>query len=845
MNRSTTSSVTFIDYDPEEQREIESLKNKLRIVDGAISIVKGQNKKNIISTQSQQLKPIIKNKILDVHGNEIINNDIISKEKEHVTLGRKLLADMDQSYKIDTTSLQRVSCQLCGIEIDMTRIKSHEINECKERKIICPEVGCGSVFPASLLKRHLAKECVTAIQRRKMAASAAIRKQRQEEVVIPPPPPPLPQTESPRPSSVETDTVISLPVLCQDCKESMKSSMLPWHLKNSCKMRKIYCPNRMFGCIAEIPFSLILQHVRSECEAEAYKDSLIKKAKQRQEPVHCPACNELVPLDKLRKHEEQECSNRRVPCRNWCLGCTVQVRLRERKLHEEVDGAKSIRTALYLTGMGANVGINETDIITPWTIEFWILRPNAEESAKSFIRNITVFASHYCEKFQEEVKIKNECVSVLSKLKDSTEITVEERQHLINELGIITMRYEDATIETLGKAEVLQIAITGALNAIGELRLKTMDKIVSIDDIVPGEKEMRAEQQYEKERKEMAMKGKPVIGDKTRPDSKSDSRPITKLSSRPGTVENDNDNDNFDSNNNSEQNTNNNEGDNNNNEEYNNNNQIESYNGVKNKNLNDEENNQDNNNDSNDNNGNNDNSNNNDELTNNVETPQQDDNGNFEQNEQNEEALTDALSSKVTSRSNTRPSTSSQSKATSKPNTRPPTSSQQQDPTINIGNSDILEEGVNDENAGDDDANVEEHKEEEDVFAHLFWGSYDGRIEEMLEMARKCLAHNVDISIEGLANRVYSIFENEAKMMKNDKVIVDFEGLAQGTFNVLYALLARQNKLFKKSAATLSNTTMTWQQWKDMILVIQQLLQKDLEALQSWRIELGNYYYHY
>jgi len=807
MNRSnttTSSSVTFIDYDPEEQREIESLKNKLRIVDGAISIVKGQNKNNIISTQSQQLKPIIKNKILDVNGNEIINNDIILKEKEYVTLGRKLLADMDQSYKIDTTSLQRVSCQLCGTEIDMTRIKSHEMNECKERKITCPEIGCGSVFPASLLKRHLAKECVTAKQRRKMAASAAIRKQRQDEVIIPPPPP-LPQQESPRPGSVETDTVMSLPVLCSDCKESMKSSLLPWHLKNSCKMRKIYCPNRMFGCMAEIPFSLILQHVRSECEAEAHKDALVKKAKQRQEPVHCPACNELVPLDKLRKHEEQECSNRRVPCRNWCLGCTVQVRLRERKLHEEVDGTKSIRTALYLTGMGANVGIDETDIITPWTIEFWILRPNAEESAKSFIRNVTLFASHYSEKFQEEVKIKNACATVLSKLKDSTELSVQERQNLINELGIITMRYEDATIETIGKAEVLQIAITGALNAIEELRLKTMEKIVSLDNIVPGEKEMRAEQQYEKERKEMAMKGKPVIGDKPRPDSESNSSPNSKSASRPRTVENDD-----------------NEDDNNNNEEDNNNNQKESDNDVENININDEQNNENNMNE---------NVQDNEELMNDVEIPQQDEDENIEQNEESK----DELSSKLTSRSNTRPPTSSQSKAASKPNTRPPTSSQQQESTEN---SEILVEGVNDENAGDD-TNFEEQKEEEDVFAHLFQGSYDGRIEELMEIARKCLVSDVDISIDGLPNRIYSIIENEAKLMKDDKIVVDSDGLAHGALNVMYAMVARQNKLFKKSSATLSNTTMTWQQWKDMLLVIQQLLHKDLETLQSWRIELG------
>ncbi len=71
----------------------------------------------------------------------------------------------------------------------------------------------------------------------------------------------------------------------------------------------------------------------------------------------------------LRKHERELCPNRRVPCRNHALGCTVMVRLRERALHELVDGNKALRPALYLPSHGAHLAIREDDIPCPWTAE--------------------------------------------------------------------------------------------------------------------------------------------------------------------------------------------------------------------------------------------------------------------------------------------------------------------------------------------------------------------------------------------------------------------------------------------------------------------------------------------
>ncbi len=87
------------------------------------------------------------------------------------------------------------------------------------------------------------------------------------------------------------------------------------------------------------------------------------------ELMKCPACGELVPLMYLRKHERELCGNRRVHCRNHALGCGVMVRMKDRALHEHVDGSKAVRSALYLPSHGAHLAVKEDDLPCPWTAE--------------------------------------------------------------------------------------------------------------------------------------------------------------------------------------------------------------------------------------------------------------------------------------------------------------------------------------------------------------------------------------------------------------------------------------------------------------------------------------------
>ncbi len=251
------------------------------------------------------------------------------------------------------------------------------------------------------LRKHLDKDCVIAKKRRGLLESAKLRKltaleeehqarldeqlrqQQLKQAQLDAAAAALLEVRST--DVITTDAAASaeekepeLPqfVVCPQCSESVKNSQLVPHLKEKCSMRKIMCPNIHSGCDQRlIPLSLLQHHLQFNCRAEQLRDEMIARSKVRYEPMQCTACGEFVPAMLLRKHEVERCENRRVPCRNQCLGCNVMVRLRERDLHEQVDGKRQLRYALYLGSHGAHLAIQEDDIPCPWTAEYWVYRP--------------------------------------------------------------------------------------------------------------------------------------------------------------------------------------------------------------------------------------------------------------------------------------------------------------------------------------------------------------------------------------------------------------------------------------------------------------------------------------
>ena len=140
---------------------------------------------------------------------------------------------------------------------------------------------------------------------------------------------------------------------------------LSLHKAEECSGRMVGCPNRQFGCKEIVSVAKIHQHIHVQCIYEKFKDELIKRSKQRREMVKCSGCGKFQMFMKLKEHEIQECENRKVPCRNWHLGCTVQVRERDRAIHEDATLDNTMRSCIYFGGGAARmeIGLNISTVL--------------------------------------------------------------------------------------------------------------------------------------------------------------------------------------------------------------------------------------------------------------------------------------------------------------------------------------------------------------------------------------------------------------------------------------------------------------------------------------------------
>ena len=175
---------------------------------------------------------------------------------------------------------------------------------------------------------------------------------------------PLEQSRVEKPLTAEKRVVF-----CSKCGEGMSESKLQYHTDNLCCCRAISCPNFGHGCkMLQIPLNQLASHLKNDCKAEKYKNELIARSTKRTEFILCSTCGYQLELRMWRKHEQELCENRLVPCKNEHLGCPVLVPLNERHLHESINEAYE-RHCLYLSGHGCCLHVDESDILYPWTAE--------------------------------------------------------------------------------------------------------------------------------------------------------------------------------------------------------------------------------------------------------------------------------------------------------------------------------------------------------------------------------------------------------------------------------------------------------------------------------------------
>lgn len=415
------------------------------------------------------------------------------------------------SNEIDTNSKQMSVCPHCFEELGFSKLRSHINNYCPEKKIIC--LDCQSAFSSSFMKEHIAKECSGAKKRRLLAQRAVTRKilsantitasnniepiiEYEGELSNQKISNQLENFETPSVDVNETsnnEAAQQHVSICDKCGISIRSSKMPTHLMKECKYRLVYCPNRRLGCEMEMALNGITRHLNSGfCVVEERKLELISQSEQRLEQVACPACGELQQLRYLKKHEVEQCDNRRVNCRNQCLGCSVMVRVKDRAKHEHVDGQRSIRRCICFGNEGVYLDINEDDIACPaWTAEFWIFRSSMQDAAKAAIRRmhrlLPAFISA-CNIEQQVARLVDMHISCLrdntpdplpaladKDKSDSTEFssalsTGEERMAIVTRLQSLVVIYDDAVLASCSAAQLLGIAVSAAYSAMEEMQ---------------------------------------------------------------------------------------------------------------------------------------------------------------------------------------------------------------------------------------------------------------------------------------------------------------------------------------------------------------------------------------
>lgn len=220
-------------------------------------------------------------------------------------------------------SMYLVTCPDCLEQVDIKTFKLHEAQLCSNRVITCPNAGCSVKLHAINLKRHLQDECVISQHRRNLLQQADLRLKQQQEQER--------QREnearqreaqmlaklhaenaaraqlsqSTLPSSTSAgqepeqspEPVQEIPAasICSQCGEGVRESQLAVHMRSHCHFRLIMCPHFGNGCDNErVPYALINEHLRDDCDAEKVRAILIQKSRLRQELVQCATCGVKV-----------------------------------------------------------------------------------------------------------------------------------------------------------------------------------------------------------------------------------------------------------------------------------------------------------------------------------------------------------------------------------------------------------------------------------------------------------------------------------------------------------------------------------------------------------------------
>lgn len=192
------------------------------------------------------------------------------------------------------------------------------------------------------------------------------------------------------------------------------------------------------------------EHVESECVVTLERDKLASISRAKNKLVTCRECGEDVMIRHQRKHDSDICSNRIVPCRNAVQGCTAKLRLRDRHLHEKASSIISSRSCLFFDAtaslfpisdvvqLNKKGGIDNANIVPPWTAEFWVWKVSTLVDVQSWLDQALEWLGKHSKCVLDNIKLHDESNTMKNTIKEmqqkasstSTGVSISIREQL-------------------------------------------------------------------------------------------------------------------------------------------------------------------------------------------------------------------------------------------------------------------------------------------------------------------------------------------------------------------------------------------------------------------------------
>ena len=353
------------------------------------------------------------------------------KRREHQILA-------DKGKKLD----DEIACDACDEKFPRKYLRAHLATECQMRMVKCP--NCKETVQARSLSDHQTRDCKTT--KRKAA---------------------LDERVASRPTEIE----------CPACREVVVAKLFRRHASEECPSRILACPNRYLGCGEELPAAEMASHLRNHCAIQIERAERASKYMFRRQRVKCSGCGYSVVLQHLSRHHRDKCPNRRVPCKNWELGCPAMLRLSAMEDHLKVNRLLDPRACLAFDGGRAYIALGEGDRKPPWTAEMWIWRPGLVESTREKART-ALKAFWDFQRARGKLAVSEQRLGLLEPLlvkvatraaKERSEEAAQARDKLTDEMIAAATVRDDAKVDLVVSVIVLSNSVASAARGVEEI----------------------------------------------------------------------------------------------------------------------------------------------------------------------------------------------------------------------------------------------------------------------------------------------------------------------------------------------------------------------------------------